>query len=134
MKDITASKFQFTNPIVNELILKRNKNFDKSAYEGMAICYDTTVYDMQKNTATLMLEVEIGEESEKAPFYLKVSVVSNFLWSDEIEKMSESLLKKNGTTLLLSYARPLIAHITVDAGFRPFNLPFVDLREDIKKM
>ena len=25
MKDITASKFQFTNPIVNELILKRNK-------------------------------------------------------------------------------------------------------------
>lgn len=134
MKDITASKFQFTNPIVNELILKRNKNFDKSAYEGMAICYDTTVYDMQKNTATLMLEVEIGEESEKTPFYLKVSVVSNFLWPDETEKMSESLLKKNGTTLLLSYARPLIAHTTVDAGFSPFNLPFVDLREDIKKM
>lgn len=46
----------------------------------------------------------------------------------------KKLLKQNAVTLLMGYARPLIAHLTVDAGYKPLNLPFVDLREDIRNM
>lgn len=61
----------------------------------------------------------------------ELTMTSNQSMSINILK---KLLKQNAVTLLMGYARPLIAHLTVDAGYKPLNLPFVDLREDIRNM
>lgn len=134
MGKITESKMQFKNPVVEQVSLKRNKDFNKEAYEGMSVYYNIDVPYKESNSATMVLDMQIGEKGEKAPFYMEISISAEFFWQNEVEGMSESLLKRNGVLLLLSYARPFISHLTVDAGFNPFNIPFVDLREDIKKM
>lgn len=46
----------------------------------------------------------------------------------------EKFLKTKGTSILLSYVRPLIAHMTVDAGYSPLVLPFVNLEGETQEL
>lgn len=41
-------------------------------------------------------------------------------------KNPEKMLKVNGGAVLLSYFRPIIVTLTMQAGVRPLNLPFVN--------
>lgn len=134
MKDIKKSGFQFSNPETKELIFKKNQDFNKKKYKGLPISYNIESSEIEDNSAELSLIVEIGMEGQETPFYLKMTISSEFSWEEEVENISKKLLKQNAVTLLMGYARPLIAHLTVDAGYKPLNLPFVDLREDIKDM
>ena len=53
------------------------------------------------------------------------------MWTDKLDdKVADELLNRNGVVLLLSYLRLLIAHMTVDAGYPPLNLPFFDVSND----
>lgn len=65
----------------------------------------------ENNTATLSLELKVGHEGDDTPFYLKLVISSEFFWDEEAESRSKALLKQNAVTLLMGYARPLIAHI-----------------------
>lgn len=134
MKKVKKSGFQFSNPEVEELLFRKNKGFEKGKYAGLPIEYNVECSDIENNTATLSLELQVGHEGDDTPFYLKLVISSEFFWDEEAESRSKALLKQNAVTLLMGYARPLIAHLTVEAGYKPLNLPFVDLREDIKNM
>ena len=59
-------------------------------------------------------------------------VKADFKWDSSLlnDETVDSLLNRNAKVLLLSYLRPFIAHMTVDAGFSPFVLPFYDFTEE----
>lgn len=130
MKKITPSGFQFVNPVIKNLIFQINDNFDKSKYEGLEISYDVRISDKVDASASVELQIRVGEKGETTPYFVEVVIMSKFRWTDDIEGNIDLLLKRNATTALMSYARPIIAHTTADAGYKPFNLPFVDLRKD----
>lgn len=134
MKDIKKSGFQFSNPETKELIFKKNQDFIKENYKGLPIAYNIESSEIENNQAELNLIVEIGREDQTTPFHLRLVISSEFSWEEEAENISKRLLKQNAVTLLMGYARPLIAHLTLEAGYKPLNLPFIDLREDIKNM
>lgn len=79
----------------------------------------------------LKLKVVIGDDQGKAPFNISATIEAVFMWTDKLDdKVADELLNRNGVVLLLSYLRTLIAHMTVDAGYPPLNLPFFDVSND----
>lgn len=130
MKEIKKSGFQFANPKIKKVIFQINDDFKEAKYEGMPISYGIKINEKEESSALLELEINIGDEGEATPFFVELHIASKFRWTDDVEAPADSLLKLNATTLLMSYARPIIAHLTADAGIKPFNLPFIDLRND----
>lgn len=130
------SGFQFSNPSIKKVLLEANENFDKNSFSGMPVSYGIECSPIKNNSATVALQMMIGEQGEEVatPFLLILEISSEFRWTDDAAHMSEKLLKQNAVTLLLSYARPFVAHLTADAGFSPFNIPFLDVRRDIANM
>ena len=134
MTSIKTSNFQFSNPKVTKMIFEVNENFDSNGYMGISMAYEITSKNINCNSATIELLMKIGSKGTETPFYIELIICSDFMWTEDAEPIAEKLLKRNALSLLISYARPLVAHITADAGYRPFNIPFVDLREDLKKI
>lgn len=134
MKKITASGFQFTNPRTKKIMFQVNEKFDKSGHQGLEVEYEVKVSERKELSAVVELEIRVGKIGNETPFYMDLVIKSDFRWTDDLQGSEEVYLKQNAVVLLMSYARPIIAHTTVDAGFRPFNLPFVDLRNDIAEM
>jgi len=132
MKKITPSGFQFKNPKIKYLLFHVNENFDETKYEGLDVSYGARISEKVDSTAAVDLQIRVGEKSEKTPYFLELVIFSEFRWTDDIDGNVDSYLKCNATIALMSYARPIISHTTSDAGFRAFNLPFVDIRDDFQ--
>lgn len=133
MKELKKSGFQFTNPLIKKIIFSSNDNFKKENYTGeIEIQYSSEIKNNEKedkNMATVELQIYIGKQNETAPFYLELNISSIFRWTDDTDAISENLLENNAVILLLSYARPIIAHLTADAGYKAFNIPFANLNK-----
>lgn len=134
MTSIKRSNFQYSQPKVVKIIFEVNEDFNKDVYNGMPVAYEIALKNAESNNADVELSLEIGVKGIETPCYMELVISSKFIWTEDAEPIAESLLKKNAVTLLISYARPLVAHLTADAGYRPFNIPFVDLREDFTNM
>lgn len=133
MKDITKSGFQFSNPKIKKITFAINDDFQEDKYEGMPITYGIKILEKIESSAILELKIRIGNTEDVTPFFVELVLSSKFRWTDDVEGPEDLLLKSNGTILLMSYARPIIAHLTADAGIKPFNLPFIDLRKDFEE-
>ena len=58
---------------------------------------------------------------------INLIVSAHFKLEEKIEGTDfDSLLQINAPTFLLSYARPIVSLITVQAGMKPLNLPFLN--------
>ena len=69
---------------------------------------------------------EIDDDNEvSTSFYFNGVIVADFKWNDEIDN-PDKMLKISGGTVLLSYIRPILANMTMQAGMKPLNLPFVN--------
>lgn len=131
MKRVKPSGFQFTNPKTKKILFQINENFDKSKYEGLPVSYDVEVSNIKDASAIATLQIMVGQENDETPFYINLSICTEFRWTDDVtDELLEKLLKQNAIMLLMSYARPTIAHLTADAGFKPFNIPFVNLKDE----
>ena len=76
------------------------------------------------------LKLTIGEESKKNPFFINAKISSDFNWDKKFsEEKVIKLLNENAISLLISYLRPMIAQFTTYAGFMPFQLPYLDVRQ-----
>lgn len=129
------SSFQFTNPVVSEWLFSVNESFDRSKYGDMiqtSVSYQVDSSQQNANSIKIQLRMEIGEAGNISdPFYIKASIESLFKWDDNIEhEILDGLLKENAVTLLISYLRPMISQFTTYAGFSPFILPFLNIRND----
>lgn len=124
------SLFQFTNPIVKKWNFNINETFDKSQNKELpaSVSFRTSVVHDSDTSAFVILEMKIGKEDDTFPFFLYAEIQSLFRWEKGIEQDVEELLKLNGTTLLISYLRPMISQFTTYSGLLPFFLPFIDVR------
>lgn len=129
------SDYSFEQPYIKESIFKTNDCFVNSAkpepisMNTKASSY-TSYQDGQKEEyATCGLTIEIGEESEKSPFYVKVTMEAVFSWCDKEKRDIEMFLKVNVPSLLTGYIRPIITFLTSNSPYPPFHLSFINFNE-----
>lgn len=129
MEEYKESQFRFSNPRIKKLSFRVSDNFDSSKYNGVGIKYEVT-NRTNINDADVDLTVMIGKNEETVPFMIEATVTANFTWNNGLsDEQVQALLEKNAKVLLLSYLRPFISHLTVDAGYLPLFLPFSDFSE-----
>lgn len=128
-KKAKKSELQFTNPIITSFSFKANREYEDDG--NLHVEYSIENKRNGERAALLKLKVVIGKDQNKPPFNIEATIEAEFMWTEKLsEELANELLNKNGVSLLLSYLRPLIAHITVDAGYPPLNLPYFDISND----
>ena len=121
------SKFQFTNPRITSIRFEENATFDSSKYSGLGSSISTKVDNPINNSTNVELNLCLGIEKDTVPFSLDITVKAGFNWDESLsDDLVKELLDKNAKVLLLSYLRPFVAHLIVDAGYPPLILPFYD--------
>lgn len=131
MEEAKRSVLKFDNPRVVEFDFKISPEFDSSKYKAFGINYQTSITKREVNIADVSLAVKVGLDGETVPFTIYAKVQATFNWEEGLEtSIVDKLLNVNAKILLLSYLRPLVSHITVDAGYPPFIIPFLDFSEE----
>lgn len=133
MGNITQSEFQFTNPLLTEMMFSVNKEYqDQQDDDSLDTLIEMNVSrpnveDCEDNTAFVFLSVSIGEDSPNFPYHMSVTMGANFRWSPSLSKeMVETLLSRNAPALLLGYIRPYVAQITEASPVGAVHLPFMN--------
>lgn len=123
------SKFQFSNPHITKIDFRVNEKKIDSNDMPISIDVKSEVNKENKEAVTALTLVvgEVNEENEElvTSIYFNGTIAAEFKWAEEI-KNPESMLKVSGGTVLLSYIRPILATLTMQAGLKPLNIPFVD--------
>lgn len=123
------SDLQFSNPRIEKIDFRVNNNIGNS--DNIPICIEVetnAATDCQEAIVKLNLIVgEINEESGEVvtSIYFNGIILADFSWNDNIEN-AENMLKISGGTVLLSYIRPILANLTLQAGMKALNLPFIN--------
>ena len=129
-----ASKFQFSQPRLLELSYQENRGFksDSDTVEMPIEIRPTVHYNTKDTKAAVELQMKIGDKSEEAPFIISITMGAKFRWDKGgfSEEVIDNLLRKNAVSLLLSYARPIIATITSQSRFPTYDLPYIDLTSE----
>lgn len=130
-KEAVRSNFRFKPPRVILWRFIVNDNFSPEYYSDIEIKYNAHIIKSnEENKATVTLNLIIGEESNKTPFFINAKISSEFNWNKEFsEEKVITLLNENAISLLISYLRPMISQFTTYAGFMPFQLPYLDVRQ-----
>jgi preprotein translocase subunit SecB len=125
------SKFQFKNPNIRKISFIINDEFNADLYEGLKIDSATKVKRLGNGESAIVdLELMIGADDEKNPFYIDIEMEALFKWNDIPEEQRERLLATNAPSILVSYMRPVIAQITANSRYPRFDLPFLDMTEN----
>lgn len=125
------SALQFKNPKIEYVLFELNKCFDEQSELSMQMRSEVNINkDTENREATITLTLEFDKDSCNLPFYLKIAASSDFRWRENLSFDIDKTLKVSGSTMLLSYLRPTIANLTMQAGLAPFHLPFFDLTSE----
>ena len=126
------SNFQFNKPILKSIEYRICDEFNQEQEVTLHRHLCQNVIRIEgKNEAIVELIIEIGcdEKSINAPFCLKMTIGAGFRWNEELEEFKiEKLLSINAPSLLLSYARPIIANITSNSIVE-YDIPFINFVE-----
>lgn len=130
---VPESPFQFTTPMLSYLLFEPNEDFNIQSDKEIQTQIRMGVAIKKNNfspEATVDLTVEIGEKDGESPFYIRAVESGNFRWENEFnDEMVKRLLNQNAPTLLLSYLRPIIVHITAASPYGLQNIPFVNFAQ-----
>ncbi|CEQ18981.1 protein-export chaperone SecB [Paraclostridium sordellii] len=119
------SKFQFTNPKLDKLTFSNNENYKEEKDKKLHSSIKVNKQIIDDKNAIVKLIIEIGDK-EDFIFYINMEMSAKFNWKDINENEVNSFLEVNAPALLLSYARPIIANVTMQSGLSPINLPFMN--------
>ena len=128
------SSFQFTNPSLERIEYSINKDFESNNEEPISIEIKTNV-NIEKSDenkeALVSLNMIIGSKDKNMPFYIDATESARFKWkSDNISGADvDVLLKKNATSLLISYLRPIISFVTAASNYPAYHLPYINLKD-----
>lgn len=123
------SSFQFSNPHIERIDFRINEATINS--DNLPINMEVkSEIDSEKNESITKLNIIVGElDNDKDlllnSIYFNGVISANFKWNENT-KNPEKMLRVNGGAVLLSYFRPILATLTMQAGIKPLNLPFVD--------
>lgn len=130
MSDTKAkvSGFQFSNPKVNHFIFDINNSYKPDMEDGeLPVMFNVQKDPIDGNQQYEELNMTIGNES--SPFTIEASIGAFFRWNNDLDDETvQNLLNKNAVSLLIGYLRPIVSQFTVQAGMKPLNLPYIDLR------
>lgn len=122
------SNLQFKNPQINKIDFRVNDYEPDTNNMPISIEVECKVSKEEKE-AVVSLDLCVGELTKAngiaTSFYFNGVISADFSWNDEI-KSPEKMLKVSGGTVLLSYIRPILANLTMQAGMKPLNLPFIN--------
>lgn len=122
------SNLQFTNPHINKVDFRVNDYEPDTDNMPISIEVKCEIGQIERE-AIVTLDLYVGKINENnkitTSFYFHGKISADFSWNNEI-KNPEKMLKVSGGTVLLSYIRPLLANLTVQAGMKPLNLPFIN--------
>lgn len=122
------SNFQFTDPHIEKIDFRINNV--KTTSNDMPISIEVkSKTNLEDKEATVELNLVVGEINQNneiiTSLYFNGTIVADFKWDNEV-KDPDKMLEVNGGTVLLSYIRPILATLTMQAGLKPLNLPFVN--------
>lgn len=125
------SNLQFSNPHIEKIDFKVNTNNPIS--NEMPISIEIEVAKNPKeNKAVVKLILCVGkqiDENAVTAIYFKGDILAEFTWEENISN-PEKMLRISGGTVLLSYIRPILSNLTMQAGIKPLYLPFVNFTEE----
>jgi len=126
------SSFQFTNPSLDKLIYEVNSDFVLANNDKVEIEINSSVSIEKKegsNEAVVSLNLTVGSQSVKSPFFINAVESAHFRWDEEsVDGVGvDTLLNKNAVALLISYLRPTISLITAASNYPAYHLPFLNL-------
>lgn len=127
------SDFQFTDPSLTFIQFQENKEFSIEKGKEIEIRTNISVSNKKISATEAVVELQIilGEESGKSPFYLKTVFMARFKWVPDLDKdLVNIFLNQNAPALLLSYARPIISITTNASHFPSYNIPFINFIEE----
>lgn len=123
------STYKFGDPWISFVEYRDNEKFDPSSFDGDMDLKFNTDLSRGENEALCSLTIELGG-TEQHPFYLKLELSAVFYWEQtQSEEEIDKFLKFNAVSLLIGYARPIVATITSSSRFPTFNLPFINITE-----
>lgn len=128
------SDLQFSNPHLEEIVFY-TKEICENVEDDIPIEINIKVLRKENcNQAIVKFHIAIGEfdmekDESKYSIYFNATTSANFTWNDNISDNIEKMLRINGGTVLLSYIRPIIASLTMQAGIQPLHLPFINFTE-----
>lgn len=126
---MVKSEFKFTNPKLIDLSFQINKDYINEQGQDLTaeLSIAPNIFKINQSEADVELNIKVGELSNSCPFFINLTVCARFKIDSEDKELDfDRFLKVNAPALLVSYARPIIAFITNQAGMFPFNLPFIN--------
>ena len=126
------SMFQFKNPHIEKISFEINNNIPFEDDIPLGVNVQTFLSD-EENAALVKLFLTVGEldgnsKKLKNSIYFSGCIVSEFKWEKELKNV-ENMLKVNGGAVLLSYLRPILSSLTMQAGIKPLHIPLIDFTE-----
>lgn len=90
-------------------------------------------FDEENRKIAVMVKVEIGtadekEENEDSPFSLRVEIVGEFKVTEKfpIEHI-DNWARRNAPFILMPFLREHVYALTLRSGFKPINLPLLEV-------
>ena len=134
MENRVNDKFQYTNPRLIGVEFNVDESYNGKFDPNQNLKIHTSVRSkkndsMEKefNYSHVVMSAVLGGKESTSQFFLEVKMAGDYRWSGDFdEDKIDKLLRQNGSVLLLSYIRPLVASLTLQAGIGPINIPFLD--------
>ena len=127
------SNFQFKTPLLTNVDFTLSDDYNSTETSiNLKSEFSAQVYkDLEEKTAYERLDVILGDTTSGQPFYLKVTMEAEFTWEHDIaEDDLNKLLSQNAPSVLLSYARPIVANLTSSSPYPTYNIPFMNFTKE----
>ena len=124
------SNLQFTDPHIERIDFRISEN---TINDNLPVEIEVkNEINSNQYEAKVSLNLTVGavddQKNVTTAFYFDAVISADFKWNEKISDIHKTL-KISGGAVLLSYIRPVLANLTVQAGLSPLNLPFVDFTE-----
>ena len=132
------SPIKFSNPMLKRCEFVTNEGFLQQISQAADNPHPVTIRIQPKIEITELsnfqyvasLQTVVGEKSESCPFFADITMQAMFEIGKGVpEDIKQGYLKVNFPAVLYSYIRPILSFLTVNAGLRPYNLPFMDFTD-----
>lgn len=119
------SILEFKNYVVNEVIYKRNNNFnDKDESISISLNIEPNI-EINENSMIINLIAYIfeGAEENNYPFEMTVNITGHF----EVQGESPRAYQANAIAILYPYIRAIVSTYTSAANIQPLILPAINV-------
>lgn len=128
MNTTKESNFQYTNPKITKFNYISTELSDGQWTINMK--HKKSIEKISESEAKVILSMLICASEEPSPFEVSFSVEAKFRWKELDAETVSMLLSQTAPSLLIGYARPIVAMFTNSSGITPFNIPMIDFTKE----